>query len=80
MGRKRKQFQDDWNDNVFANSDVDIDGLIDTMEAQDHKPRSRVEFEDRRSGRQRLEDWKEERLLKRQLSDWDDWDEKDDLS
>jgi hypothetical protein len=72
--RKAKKYPDQSSDDteLFSGQDFDLSGFIDSMEddGKQEKRQHRVH----RKTRQRLDDWRESRLLHAQLQDWSDWD------
>jgi hypothetical protein len=72
--RKAKKYSDQGSDDsdLFSDQDFDLNGFMDTMDkdGKQGKRQSKVH----RKTRQRLDDWRESRLLHAQLQDWSDWD------
>lgn len=54
---------------LFNDPDFELETFLDSMEGST-RPR-------RRTARERLEDWRESRWLRQQLSDWPDWSDRD---
>jgi len=57
---------------VFSDGDVDPETLLDAMDRKDEihpSPAGRA-----RPAWQRLGDWHEQRWMREQLEDWDDWE------
>ena len=72
MSRGRKQSRDSEDlSEIFADADFDADEFVEHM--QDKSDRG-AGF---RTGWRRLEALREERLLRRELSDFEDWDDLD---
>lgn len=70
MSKGRKQSQNtEEGFEIFSDADFDADDFVDKM---DGKLDQQVEF---RSGWRRLEALREEQMLRRELSDFDDWED-----
>jgi len=72
MAKAKSDLEGEWDETMIQNHEGDLDDFIDSMEAQGS--RRSTPSRGAKSGRQRVDDWNESRLLKMQLQDWDDWD------
>lgn len=72
--RKAKKYSDPSSDDsdLFSDQDFDLNGFMNSMD-KDAKQEKRQRTVLRKT-RQRLDDWREARLLHSQLQDWSDWD------
>lgn len=57
---------------LLGEGDLNVEQFIDSMEGGRAEPPP-----PERAGWQRVDDWRDARWLREQLTDWDDWDEED---
>lgn len=70
MSKTKNRSEEDFDPTeIFADPELDPDSFVETME--DRQKRTRASW-------RRLEELKESKWLRAQLSDWEDWDESND--
>lgn len=57
---------------LFSDQEFDLPNFIDSMETETKHGKSQRKAH--RKTRQRLDDWREARMLRHDLQDWSDWD------
>ncbi len=77
MSKRRHSPADDFDESdLFSDHELDLEGFIDSMEAHgEHGSRKRRRV---KPAWQRVDDWRDEKWLRDQLKDWEDWDEQPD--
>ena len=70
MSKTKNRSEDEYDaTEIFADPDLDPESFVETMEERNKRARTSW---------RRLEELKESKWLRAQLSDWDDWDEDND--
>lgn len=69
MSKTKNRSEDDFDPTeIFADPDLDPESFVDSMEERNKRTRTSW---------RRLEELKETKWLRAQLSDWDDWENND---